>query len=339
MIDILIKSYNRPYYLDRCIQSIYRNVLDSNFRIVVLDDGTPKKYLEKIQDKFPEIDFMFSEFYEEKSKAILQDKILEKQKTPINMWLSAAKKASEYFVLLEDDIWFVKPFYLDKVIAQMRPNNGVFTKLFWLGNKDLIQSKKDTKKENLVEVTPNIPSFNTYWYTFVFFKFKRYKIRWFNEKLKFNTIKKRNSFYSIYSVAGVLFKKEYFITLWNNHENEVNEQLQILNALTFINAFNKKKGKLSFNRTESEVVKTGFSSSATDKSFIDSTLKMNVLNKKLNEGWFNESLDAMENFPHDFSEPYVEGILIEEGALISNSWKQWKSLFKANYEQFGCNIS
>jgi len=50
LIDILIKSFNRPYYLDRCLYSIYKFVKKTDFNIVVLDDGTPEKYLQKILD-------------------------------------------------------------------------------------------------------------------------------------------------------------------------------------------------------------------------------------------------------------------------------------------------
>ena len=67
-MDLLIKSFNRPYYLDRCIQSIYLNIHDNNFNIIVLDDGTPKKYLDKLLEKFPSITILKSDLYFEKSK-------------------------------------------------------------------------------------------------------------------------------------------------------------------------------------------------------------------------------------------------------------------------------
>ena len=57
MTDIFIKSFNRAFDLDRCISSIYQNV-SGDFRIKVLDDGTPKKYLDKIRKKYPDIPIM-----------------------------------------------------------------------------------------------------------------------------------------------------------------------------------------------------------------------------------------------------------------------------------------
>ncbi len=69
MTDIFIKSFNRPYYLDRCLQSTMKYV-SGDFRIVVLDDGTPEKYLEKIKSKYPEIEIRVSNQFQFKINSI-----------------------------------------------------------------------------------------------------------------------------------------------------------------------------------------------------------------------------------------------------------------------------
>ena len=51
-MDILIKSFDRPYYLDRCLKSIEMFV-QGDYSIKILDDGTPPAYLEKILLKYP----------------------------------------------------------------------------------------------------------------------------------------------------------------------------------------------------------------------------------------------------------------------------------------------
>ena len=79
-MDILIKSFNRPYYLDRCLQSIAKYAQNPDYSIIVLDDGTPQKYLDKIQEKHSEIKILKSEFYTEKSQ-LLQKQL---QKTTIS---------------------------------------------------------------------------------------------------------------------------------------------------------------------------------------------------------------------------------------------------------------
>ena len=52
MTHILVKSFNRAYYLDRCLQSIQQFV-EGDYQIVVLDDGqvsemgTPAELMKK----------------------------------------------------------------------------------------------------------------------------------------------------------------------------------------------------------------------------------------------------------------------------------------------------
>lgn len=42
-MDILIKSFNRAFYLDRCLQSI-ENFVEGDYTVKILDDA-PKKLL------------------------------------------------------------------------------------------------------------------------------------------------------------------------------------------------------------------------------------------------------------------------------------------------------
>ncbi len=68
-MDILIKSFNRPYYLDRAIYSL-KKYLVGNYTITILDDGTPQKYLDKILNKYPDVILKRNEKADLKSKAI-----------------------------------------------------------------------------------------------------------------------------------------------------------------------------------------------------------------------------------------------------------------------------
>ena len=69
-MDILIKSFNRPYYLDRCLFSIQKFGIRFRGQIFIMDDGTPHKYLDKIKEKYPFVTILKSNFYEEKTKLI-----------------------------------------------------------------------------------------------------------------------------------------------------------------------------------------------------------------------------------------------------------------------------
>ncbi len=52
VVDIVIKSFTRPYYLERCLYSIYKFAV-GDFRVQVLDDGTLPEYLARIKQLFP----------------------------------------------------------------------------------------------------------------------------------------------------------------------------------------------------------------------------------------------------------------------------------------------
>src|SRR5690554_5584840 len=104
-MDIYIKSFNRAYLLHRTIASIYHYLNNFNGRIVVLDDGTPQKYLDKIKQLFPEIEIIKSPYYEQKNESILRNEIPVKL-IPAMFWKEEVLKGSEHFILLEDDMWF-----------------------------------------------------------------------------------------------------------------------------------------------------------------------------------------------------------------------------------------
>jgi len=111
-MDIIIKSFNRPFYLDRCISSINQYV-SGDFKIKILDDGTPKQYLDKIRKKHLNVEILLSDNYEKKIKAIEENLIYGKAvngfEIPTKFWYENVKNASDYVIVTEDDVWFTKP--------------------------------------------------------------------------------------------------------------------------------------------------------------------------------------------------------------------------------------
>lgn len=336
-MDILIKSFNRPYYLDRCIQSIKQFVVNSDYRIVILDDGTPEKYLKKIAEKHSDITILKSSLYDAKVHAIDNDSKNISSKVPMDLWIEAARNASDYFVLLEDDIWLTDYITLNHLEISLRKDNLQMLKLFWLGNPKLI-SDKVIKKDSFCSIyEPDLFTVNPFLYK-LFFVYSRFKIRKIMSFFKLYTTERAFNYYSIYSVAGVIFKREYFLALWFNHANTVNERLQLMNAVRF---FNKNK-KVTFGRTNVEVVKTSFLSAATNqnKDYENVSIDMFAFNKIINEAWYVGELDSMDNFPNDLNPESIRKILKEKNAVEANveEWKKWVERFKRQYKSFGCTI-
>lgn len=338
-MDIIIKSFNRAYYLDRCLHSIEQHVRNFDGNIFLLDDGTPQVFLDKIISKYPKVIIKKSEFYEEKQ--ILTQKGIKPKEylIPINLWIEAAKKASDYFILIEDDTWFIDDIDIEDVEKELVENNVLLSKLYWIGNPKINVSKKSELKRNLVLIEPKLFTRIPAIYYFVFYKFNRFKIRRILHLLKINTLDRQLSYYTIYAVAGVIFKRDYFSRLWDNHQNSVDEGLQKYNAVKILH---KEKKNNSYAHYKKEILKTGFISSATNqnKEHYEGNVDMFIFNKILNEAWFNNSFNTIQSLPFDINEGDVIKVLENDvnKQISPTNWLNWSNNFKKQYLDKGCVI-
>lgn len=334
-MDILVKSFNRAYYLDRCLFSIVKHVKNFDGKIVVLDDGTPKIFLDRILSKYPNIYIEKSDFYQEKQKYATDEKHLIEHKIPIDLWVKAAKVASEKFLLIEDDTWFIEDVDFKELNQEIVENNVVLTKLYWVGNSKINKNKEAILKKNIVIITPSLYTIIPAFYYFIFYKFNRFKIRKLLRFFKINTDEKRLAYYAIYATAGVVFDKKYFINLWKNHQNKVDEDLQIYNA---VKEYFKHKNK--FAHYKKEVLRTGFISSATNqyKENYKGNVDMFIFNKLLNDAWLNNELDSISSLPKDISNDDVIAVLQKNDKFSTQDWIFWVDDFKNQYKSIGCLI-
>ena len=331
-MDILIKSFNRPYYLDRCLFSIQKHAKSSYERIVVLDDGTPIKYLTKIQEKYPHVEITTSDLYDKKSSNLTESYNGE---IPINFWVKSASKSSNYFLLLEDDFWFTDDLDLAEIEKNIAEDNLVFFKLFWLGNPKLTSQNIIGNSTFYNIVQPRLFTWNPFLYKKIF---KTYGFR-FNNVMKFlglYTTERNLAYYHIYSVAGSIFKKDYFVSLWKNNKGKVDEGLQIQNALEYL----KTNSNSKIAHSKKEYFQTGFSTAATitHKKYSGINLDMFEVNNYLNEAWFNNQFDVFSSLPKDINEFEIEQILnsADSEGKLKAEWKKWHDKFKNQYEKLGC---
>jgi hypothetical protein len=337
-MDILIKSFNRPYYLDRCIQSIVLNSQNSEYKIIVLDDGTPQKFLDKLLGKYSEIKILKSDLYDEKSNAVTNDIQNINSKIPIELWIESAKNASNYFLLIEDDFWFTTAFNLKKFRLNLETDKIKMLKLCWLGNSKLLPEKTISNNKQYSIYSPNLYIQNPYLFNLIF-RIDRFKIRKILTFFKIYSKERFFNYYTIYATSGAIFKKKYFLNLWKNHKNSVDEGLQLLNAVKFIN---KKKKSSNFGFSNNELLKTGFLSSASNqnKVFKNISIDMFAFNKIVNEAWLNDDFDPMENYPNDLNADKIKELLIKSNSPLAqvSEWKKWVQAFKNQYISFGCKI-
>lgn len=340
MITIIIKSFNRPYYLERCLTSVFQNV-KGDFEIKVLDDGTPQKYLDIIQVKFPNINILTSNQYSEKIKAIeaniVNGKKIDGFTIPTDLWYSEVKKSSEYVLVIEDDVWFIEEINLNTIEDEMISKKVPLTKLGWLGifsdDKNLIINRLS---DDLSQAQPN-SLFISNKFIMDLFMYNKLKVFSILYRLGIVDNETKQKYWSLNSILMGLYQKEYWLAIWEDAKGKVDEKQQLRNAAAW---YNKNK-KAVFARTNREVLKTTFQSSATGSYHeYGNHFDVNRMNFILNEAWSNKDFDAMQNYPKDFSDDYIKIFLDKENHPDAqySEWYKWAEKFRQQYRNLGAEV-
>lgn len=338
MTDIFIKSFNRPFYLDRCLQSI-ESFVQGSYSVKILDDGTPEKYLIKIKEKYTEIEIVTSENYQKKTLAIEENLKTGKEingfQIPTKLWTDAAKNASEYFIMTEDDVWFTEKINVDDLQKNCKKHHISLLKLGWLGNY------KDDKFVGISEITEDINRIQPKdlllfpdWINDLFFY----------NKLKFFTILyklgiadnfTKRKYWVLNSILMGFWQKDYWLYIWKDANGKVDEKQQLRNAAGFYRKHRKNPNLIS--RLKTEILKTTFQSSATGSYHeYGFDFDVNLFNHLINECWLKGDFDAMQNFPEDFSMAFFEKFLNEK--IDQTAFRNWAEKFKSQYGELGCKV-
>ncbi len=329
-VDILIKSFNRPYYLDRCLRSIERFVTGS-YSIKVLDDGTPAVYLEKIKDKYPDIQIEKSNYYEAKSQALM-DHVLGAKKydlkpIPTQFWRETVAEATDYFLLMEEDAWLTGHIDIDSLSSLITQQSIMHLKFFWDGNQHLIGGTRSRLNKDIVEIDPCLPKWDFLIDPIVQNTFKLRSALFKSGMLSYHYFL---PYYALYTVSSAIFKKSYWLNIWNDSPEKVNEFKQLQEAYRW----NLLHPNSRHARFESQIVKASLITSSFN-TYRSLPLDMIQLNYNLNEHWRNGRLDSMTNFPNDFTETYI-GQFLENSAVVSFSlWKDWIAANKHGLQSIG----
>lgn len=341
-MDILIKSFNRPFYLDRCLTSIQKYVI-GDYTIKVLDDGTPEKYLNKIKNKYPFIKIIKSENYKEKEEAIKENlrsgKDINGFKIPTQLWINSVKDSTPYFIITEEDVWFTKKININELNEIMNKENISLLRLGWLGNHNFMEYHKFEQFKINSYISSICPKLITAPYfimkSFFYNKYKFYSILY---RLKLANNSTRAKYWILNSILMGMYKKEYWLKIWYDIDG-VNEKKQLLNAAMY---FRKNKhNKNLIAQMNEEVMKTTFTSSATNSYHkYGFNFDVNQYNYLINEKWYNDEFDPMQNFPKDFSEDYILSFLKNDNnqKIKPEEWKKWAEKFKHQYRIQGCEI-
>jgi len=331
MTHILIKSFNRPFYLDRCLQSIKRFV-KGDYKIIVLDDGTPLKYLDKIRTKHTEVIIRLSEQHDFKVQSIKENlesgKEIDGFLIPTQLWYNAVKEASDYVLMIEDDVWFVESMDIELMITEMKTRNVDLLKVGQLRKPEHHQNQIS---ENIYSETPKklwtAPPMLMDWFMYNKFKFfsMMYRLGWVDNLTK-------REYWKLNSILMGLWRKEYWLWVWKDAKNKVDENMQLRNAALWYRK--NKTNKNMIGRTSVNHLKTTFQSSATNSYHkYGVEFDVNYFNFLINEAWYKNEFDTCQNFPNDFSLEYFESFLDDK--INKNEFHQWVEKFKNQYRKTG----
>ncbi len=336
-MDILVKSFNRPYYLERCLRSI-EQFAQGRAQVRVLDDGTPPEYLARIAALFPQVAIHTSPRYAAKVAAlrahVAGERPFDQRVIPTAFWIEHVAQATDQFLLLEDDIWLTGPLLLDSIGRDMASHHLDLVKISWLGNPDVITGEKRPVGTGLVEIIPHIPPASD------FLVLNKWGARSLVEALGLRRLLARADFrrqlpvYTLYGVASAFFSKRYWLHLWDGDQQQADELRQLQKAGDW---YRHHGGR--YAKSPQELTRTSFTTSATNV-FKGVELDIFAFNHHLNQAWLHGDLDALENFPHDFNVGYLAQFLTASGdARVSAvEWAKWVQRFKAQYISFGCEV-
>lgn len=339
MVTILVKSFNRPFYLDRCLKSLSEH-LKGSYEIKVLDDGTPEKYLSKLKSSYPNVAFLLSTQYPSKIKAIQAN--LEKGEDingfqiPTDLWINEVKNSkSDYVLVTEDDVWMTTDLNLDEIIFDMNEKNVELVKLGWLGNQsEENYSQIKSLTDQLDSILPK-GIFTSNAFFMDLFMYNKYKFFTILFKLGYVDNHTKLKYWSLNSILMGLYQKEYWLYIWKDAKGKVDEKQQLRNAAVY---YHKKKNNPNFlARTKKEYLKTTFQSSATNSYHkYGGNFDVNYFNHLINETWYADEFDSMENYPNDFSLNYFEKFLDEK--VDKEEFRNWVEKFKKQYRNLGAQV-
>ena len=335
-MDIVVKSFYRPYYLERCLKSIFLNV-SGNYRVTILDDGTPEAYLTIIRRRFPQVHIIKSQEYALKVESIGSHLAgttnYPNRSIPVLMWYEVIESSDDYFLLLEEDSWVIDSVSVDVLEEIMRAQNILILKVGWNANDRLVSRETVKLSDDVIELIPLIPVGNLF--LMRHWLHDTYRIRSILLKLNLVSANHILPYFTLYTTASSIYKKDYWLYLWKNARPEIDEGAQLYRALRWF----KERQVGRYARTVNEFVHTSFITASYNRfRLVD--FDMIRLNRILNEAWVSGRLDAFQNFPEDFDLEDLKLIVNNKNdpACSASSWILWIDLFKNLHRQAGSHI-
>lgn len=294
MTNVYIKSFNRPFYLDRCIRSVKFNVKNYE-KIIVLDDGTLSKYLERLRVLHPDVEIKGSGATDDKVALLRAERFKEIQQTcpsaPAFWVAEIGKDPFDHILVLEDDAWVVRQFDLAAIVRNMNENDAMIVKLWWSTEANQVAETFDYPNGFSIQyIAPTLGSM-------------------------FET-------YQIWIVAFAIFRRDYWLNNVAVAQRLADEGSQLVSALEYVRRHPTRRAAI----TGSRGVHQGWMvPGRSTPEYYDLGLRQHVLMDAMNEAWLAGRLDVTQGYPYDFSDDYMRSVIQRTiGAHDYEIWRQWR---------------
>lgn len=297
-MNVYIKSFNRPFYLDRCIFSIKFNIKGYS-RIIVLDDGTQSQYLQKLKRLHPEVEFRSSGATDRKVELLRAEDfsaIKAEFVEPSDFWIEEIhKEPDNYFLLMEDDAWVSRRLDVNMVRDSLEKNEGVIYKCWWPDNSERPHNVQRSLRAGNGQ-------------TIDYYDFKAEKF---------------SHLYAIWIVAFAIFRRDYWLNNFSGISRMADESTQLCNVQDFIG----RHPEVHFAKSATRCVYQGWAvPGRSTPEYYDKGLRQHLYMDALNDAWLAGRLNIAESFPFDFSDAYLVSMFRERlGTESIAIWQSWKT--------------
>lgn len=246
-------------------------------------------------------------------------------KIPIDFWKEAVRNATQYVVIIEDDVWFSEKIDLDIISSEMIKSN---CHLLHLGGLNF-KYTESFKNESINKFFNKLFTANKAIMNLIFEN--KYKIFSILCRLGFANNKLIPHYYNYMTVPFGFYNKTFWLYTWQNNKEKADENLLLKNTAAYVH--NNRKNKNLICKMKNEILRiTYLVSSIPDYHRYSINFNLFKLNNELNEAWYNDKIDSMHNFPEDLDLNDISSFISknEEDYNIA-LYKKWAKTFTKRY--------
>jgi len=319
-LHVFIKAFNRTFYLARLLSSLRQHAIGVS-RITVLDDGTPRRFLEKIERDYPEVRIVQAPHGELKTQLMQQGRYAEQLSSAeqaalglmnaAEFWVSEVERWPDKLIaVLEEDVWLIRALDLPAVTAVLSDHYAVMYRFFWNCTPQLVPPA-----ETLRIVPAGRSSVHFYW-----------------PKVKSPLDRGK-----VFMPGMAIYRRDYWLHAFRAPDYCFQMSSQFERATQYVKA---RRNHVTFAHSGEELVRHGYSSTSRRTNFVASArFDPMPLNLALNSAWLDGNLDETRDLPEDFDEETV--VQAVKGRLAQHdvdAWRRWKRSFLDYYRSMGARL-